>query len=137
MDIKWVPFDFTALATAQQVQMFVAWCRLVMSCLKNYNAGGLLQFEAKGDTGPAAQKVIQGAQAWITYKGKELKYNRLIAFTDMLENDRPRQGSDVRRNDPNWFAGDLVESAKDKEIFPPPEDTYGFVPRPEKADIEV
>jgi len=106
-----------------------------MSCLKNHGAGGMLKFEEKGDTGPATEKVIQGAQVWISADGKDLLYNLLVPFNDFLENEKVK--GDVLRNDPDWYAGSLVERAKDKELFPPPPETYGLLPRPENPDIEV
>ena len=134
--IKWVPMDFTALQPAQQTNMFKAWCKLVMAALPNYSAGGVLKFEEMGESGMAVERVIQGAQVWISLRGKKFKTNLLVAFNDMLEQDFPRQGSDVRRNDPNWFAGSLVERAKDWELWPPSEG-YGVLPWPTAWDLEA
>lgn len=136
-NFQWVPFDFTALKTEEQDNMFLRWCRSVMSCLVSYNAGGMLKFEPKGDTGPATEKVIQGAQVWITYKGKPLLYNLLVPFNDMLANEKVNSTSSTLRNDPSWYAGDLVSRALDKELFPPPPETYGLQPRPADPDIVV
>ena len=136
MNIVWIPFDFTRLTTAQQDSAFVAWCELVMANLANHNAKGVLKFEEKGDVGMATEKVIQKADVWIEADGVELKTNVMIAFNDMLENDYPRQGSDVRRNDPEWFAGSLVERAKEWEANPPSEG-YGILDRPAAPDITV
>lgn len=136
MNIVWIPFDFTRLTTEQQDNAFVAWCELVMANLANHNAKGVLKFEDKGEVGMATEKVIQKADVWIEVGGVKLKYNVMIAFNDMLENDHPRQGSDVRRNDPNWFAGSLVERAKEWEANPPSEG-YGMLDRPAAPDVTV
>jgi hypothetical protein len=136
MNIVWIPFDFTKLTTEQQDDAFVAWCALVMAHLSNYSAKGVLQFEDKGEVGMATEKVIQKADVWIEVDGVKLKTNVMIAFNDMLENDHPRQGSDVRRNDPSWFAGSLVERAKEWEANPPSEG-YGILARPTAPDITV
>ena len=136
MSIVWIPFDFTKLTTQQQDNAFVAWCALVMANLSNHNAKGVLRFEDKGQVGMATEKVIQKADVWIEADGVKLKYNVMIAFNDMLANDHPRQGSDVRRNDPNWFAGSLVERARVWEAYPPSEG-YGILARPTAPDITV
>lgn len=137
MQIKWIPVDFTALKPEQQENMFKAWCGLVMANLDDFGAKGVLKYEEKGDSGMAQERILQGAQVWIEVKGRKLKTNLLVTMNDMLEQDFPRKGSDMRRNDPMWYAGSLVERAKDWELFPPPEGTYGVQPWPTAPDIEV
>lgn len=135
--LKWIPVDFTALKPEQQENMFRAWCKLVMAGLAGHNANGVLKFEDKGDSGLATERIIQGAQVWIEKYGRKFKTQLHVPLNDMLEQDYPRQGSDVRRNDPNWYAGSLVDRAQEWELWPPPAETYGVLPWPEKADITV
>ena len=136
MKVIWIPFDFTAMPVEQQDQMFVAWCKLVMDNLKNHDAKGVLKFEEKGPQ-EFMKTNIQSAQVWIEASGKKLKTNLLVAFNDMLENDCPNASKpDIRRNDPDWYAGSLVDRAKGWEANPPSEG-YGLLPWPLKSDIEV
>lgn len=138
MTFKWIPFDFTALTTPQQDNMFVAWCKSVMNCVKELGFHGVLKFEEKGDSGMATERVIQGAQVWMTdAAGKVIGVNLLVAFNDMLANEPAKQGSEVLRNDPNWYAGSLQERAKDWAAFPPNPETYGVLPLTSDPDITV
>lgn len=137
MQIKWIPVDFTALKPEQQENMFLAWCRLVMGYIPAAGANAALVFDVKGDSGMAQERVIQGALVWISIRGRKLKTQLRITMNDMLEQDFPKQGSTVRRNDPAGYAEGLVSRAKDWELFPPSDDTYGSQPWPEKADITV
>ena len=137
MQIKWIPVDFTALKPEQQENMFFAWCRLVMGNLNAFGATGVLKYDFKGDSGMAQERIMQGANVWVEVRGRKFKTNLHVTLNDMLEQDFPKQGSDVRRNDPVWYAGSLVERAKDWELFPPPVDTYGVLPWPADPDIEV
>ena len=137
MQIKWIPVDFTALKPEQQENMFLAWCRLVMANLPTFNANAVLVFDVKGNSGMAQERIIQGALVWISIQGRKLKTQLRITLNDMLENDFPKQGSTVRRNDPAGYAEGLVSRAMTYELFPPPVDTYGVMPWPENPDITV
>lgn len=135
MSITLVPFDFTAMPNKQQNDTFVVWCGLVMKAIKDLGHKAVLAFPPAVDAGMAADVyVVQKADVWID----ELKVNVLLAFNTMLETDVPFAGRpEEKRNFPNVVAADLIASAQEKDKNPPPADTYGILPRPEKADIEV
>jgi hypothetical protein len=133
-----VPFDFTALKVQQKVDFFAAWCRLVMAAVAELKCKAVLSFPAAVDAGMQSDVyVTQKADVWIEKDGVKLKYNVMLPFNAMLANNPVRPGSHVLENDPLWVAGQLVGSAQWWEQFPPNADSYGILPRPEKADIEV
>ena len=138
MQIKWIPVDFTALKSEQQTNMFKAWCKLVMDAVVELGAKGVLKFEEMGNSGMAQERVMQGAQVWIEKDGKKLKYNVLVAFNDMLDDNIPNLSKPtIRRNYPISKATQLIESAQQWEASPPDAESYGLQARPVSPDIEV
>lgn len=136
--VKYIPLDITALKPEQQTNMFMAWCKLVMAELPALGAKGVLQFDAMGDSGMAQERVMQGAQVWIEKDGKKLKFNQLVAFNDMTDDDIPNLSKPtIRRNYPSSRAAQLIETAQRMEADPPPAETYGLLVRPAAPDVEV
>lgn len=48
--------------------------------------------------------------------GKELEYNLLVAINDMCSDAPVNSASTTIRNDPNWYARDLVSRAKEIKV---------------------
>jgi hypothetical protein len=136
MNLTWIQIDFTQQTVDQVEQLFKNWCNAWMERLSKYGAGGVLKYEELGDSGPNTARTVQGANVWIECPpGVLLSYNINVPLDNMLDNDFPVQGKPVRRNDAEWFAGDVVARAKEHEVSPPDPDSYGRLDRPDDPDI--
>lgn len=139
MAIKWIPveypFDLTAFPQDQQDKMYVAWLNMVGKELQELGVKALIVIDKKGPSVGTTTN-LQGAQVWVG----DYKVNLLMAFTDFIDNDVPQlQHPAVRRNDPKWYAANLVERAKEKDEALAKNNLGDYVvtPRPKTGDIEV